>query len=67
MRAETEALFSFIQNKQHHVYRHRVDWDLATEYASRGLPDDKRGVFYEALELICENLQMLSKEGLPEK
>jgi len=40
---------------------------VAVEYASRGLPDDKRGVFYEALDLICENLQILSKEGLPEK
>ena len=40
---------------------------VAVEYASRGLPDDKRRVFYEALELICENLQTLSKEGLPEK
>ena len=36
----------------------------AVEFASRGLPADKRGVFYEALELITGNLQKLSKEGL---
>lgn len=36
----------------------------AVEYASRGLPAEKRAVFYEALELITTNLQMLSKEGL---
>lgn len=42
MKAETEALFSFIQNKQHHIYRHRVDWELATEYASRGLTPMER-------------------------
>ena len=37
----------------------------AVEMASRGLPAEKRAVFYEALELITANLQMLSKEGLP--
>lgn len=36
----------------------------AVEYASRGLPAEKRVVFYEALELITANLQKLSKEGL---
>lgn len=37
----------------------------AVEQASRGLPAQKRAVFYEALELITANLQALSKEGLP--
>lgn len=37
----------------------------AVEIASRGLPREKREVFYEALELITANLQTLSKEGLP--
>ena len=37
----------------------------AVEIASRGLPAEKRAVFYEALELITANLQTLSKEGLP--
>ena len=37
----------------------------AVEHASRGLPGEKREIFYEALELITANLQMLSKEGLP--
>ena len=36
----------------------------AVDAASRGLPAEKRIVFYEALELITANLQMLSKEGL---
>lgn len=39
----------------------------AVEYASRGLPAEKRIIFYEALELISHNLQTLSKEGLPKK
>lgn len=37
----------------------------AVEYGSKGLSDEKRAVFYEALELIAANLQNLSKEGIP--
>lgn len=37
----------------------------AVELASHGLPEEKRFVFYEALELITANLQKLSKEGIP--
>lgn len=36
----------------------------AVECASRGLPEEKRVVFHEALELICHNLLALSKDGL---
>ncbi len=39
---------------------------LAVETASKGLAPEKRAVFYEALELITNNLQQLSKNGLPE-
>ena len=38
----------------------------AVELASKGLDPQKRAVLYEALELICNNLQTLSKNGLPE-
>ena len=38
----------------------------AVEYASRGLSEEKRQVFYEALALITANLQGLSREGIPE-
>lgn len=41
-----------------------VKASAAVEQASRGLPAEKRAVFYEALELITANLQILSKEGL---
>ena len=40
---------------------------LAVENASQGLSQEKRIIFYEALELITGNLQKLSKTGLPEK
>lgn len=37
----------------------------AVEYASRGLVEEKRAIFYEALEMITMNLQDLSREGIP--
>lgn len=39
----------------------------AVEQASIGLSDDKRAVFYEALELITNNLHRVCKEGLDAK
>ena len=39
----------------------------AVELASLGLPDEKREIFYEALELITTNLQKLSRDGIPQK
>ncbi|MBQ8176508.1 MAG: hypothetical protein IJ035_05670 [Oscillospiraceae bacterium] len=38
--------------------------EAAVEYGGKGLTDEQREVFYEALGVICENLQQLSKEGL---
>lgn len=40
---------------------------LAVELAGAGLSDEDRAVFYRSLELITDNLQALSKEGLPPK
>lgn len=41
--------------------------EAAVELASFGLPDEKREIFYEALELITANLQKLSRDGIPQK
>ena len=38
----------------------------AVESASRGLSDEKREIFYEALELITNNMQGMSRDGIPE-
>lgn len=38
---------------------------LAVEHAGNGLTDDQRATFYYALELITNNLQRISEEGLP--
>lgn len=39
---------------------------VAVEMAGKDLSDEKRSIFYEALETITSNLRQLSKEGLPE-
>lgn len=39
---------------------------VAVELAGRGLDDDRRAVFYEALHLISNNIQTLSEAGVPE-
>ena len=38
---------------------------VAVELAGSGLSSEERETFYRALELITENLQKLSKDGLP--
>ena len=38
---------------------------IAVELAGAGLSDETREIFYAALEQITNNLQVLSKEGLP--
>ena len=38
---------------------------LAVEFGGRGLSDEQREVFYDALERIANNLQVVSEQGLP--
>lgn len=40
--------------------------NLAVEIAGKDLTDEKRTIFYEALESIASNLRELSKDGIPE-
>ncbi len=35
-------LYNTIINKEHHKYRHNVDWDLANEYSNKGLSPIER-------------------------
>ena len=39
---------------------------VAVELAGAGLSEETRDIFYTALEQITENLQILSKQGLPQ-
>ena len=40
---------------------------VAVELAGKGLTDDQRAVFYEALGLIERNLRNISRTGLPDE
>ena len=37
-----KKLYDFILNKEHHKYRHSVNWDLATEYSTNNLSPIER-------------------------
>ncbi len=39
---------------------------IAVEAAGQGLTGEQRQVFYSTLQLIAENLDKISKEGIPE-
>lgn len=39
---------------------------VAVEYAGRRLTDENRRVFYESMAILAHDLQIISKEGLPE-
>ncbi len=38
--------------------------EAAVEYGGKGLTDEQRDKFYEALEIVCSNLEELSTKGL---
>lgn len=40
---------------------------IAVELAGNGLTPEEREIFYKALGLITENLQLLSRNGLPQQ
>lgn len=40
---------------------------VAVEHAGKGFSDEHRAIFYQVLGTITENLQNLSKDGLPVK
>lgn len=47
-----KAFYETILNKKHHVYRHEVSWNLAEEYASKGLTPIERMV--DRFERLCK-------------
>lgn len=46
-------LYNFILNKEHHQFRHEVEWDLANEYSQKGLTP---------IERMTDRLEKLTKE-----
>ena len=46
-----KTLYNFIVNKEHHKYRHKVDWNLAEEYSSKKLSPIER--MADRFERLC--------------
>ena len=47
-----KAFYELILNKKHHSFRHEVNWNLAEEYASKGLTPIERMV--DRFERLCK-------------
>lgn len=47
-----QKLYDLIVEKKHHIYRHRVDWDLASQYADQKLPPIAR--MADRFERLCQ-------------
>ena len=56
-----KELYNYILNKEHHKYRHSVDWDLAGEYAKKGLSPIER--MQDRFTRLCEEEKAVILEG----
>ena len=54
-------LYNFILNKEHHKYRHSVDWDLSGEYAKKGLSPIER--MADRFTKLCDEEKPVILEG----
>ena len=54
-------LYNFILNKEHHQFRHSVDWDLANEYANNGLSPIER--MADRFTRLCDEEKAVILEG----
>ncbi len=56
-----KKLYDFILNKEHHKYRHSVDWDLAAEYSAKNLSAVER--MSDRFEKLCQEEKAVILEG----
>ncbi len=54
-------LYDFILNKEHHKYRHCVDWDLSLEYAEKGFNPIQR--MSDRFERLCDEEKAVILDG----
>lgn len=54
-------LYNYILNKEHHTYRHSVDWKLAEEYAQKGLSPIER--MADRFERLCDEEKAVILDG----
>ena len=62
MTSTFEKLYNFIVNKEHHKYRHTVDFKLAEEYSAKGLSPIER--MSDRFRRICEEEKAVILEGM---
>ena len=55
------GLHNFILNKEHHRYRHPVDWNLAEDYCAKGLKPIER--MSDRFERLCDEEKAVILEG----
>ena len=55
------SLYSFILNKEHHKYRHTVDWTLAEEYSAKALSPIER--MADRFTRLCDEEKAVILEG----
>ena len=56
-----EKLYKFVANKEHHIYRRKVDWNLAEEYSAKGLSPVER--MTDRFMRVCEEEKPVILEG----
>lgn len=61
MNSTYEKLYQFVLNKEHHAFRHSVDWDLASEYAQKGLSPIER--MADRFTRLCNEEKAVILEG----
>lgn len=54
-------LYNYISNKEHHIYRHTVDWNLCCEYAQKGLSPIER--MADRFERLCDEEKAVILDG----
>ncbi len=54
-------IYNFILEKKHHQFRHSVDWNLAEEYAAKGLSPVER--MADRFERLCKEEKAVILEG----
>ncbi len=56
-----KKLYQFVLDKKHHAFRHSVDWDLASEYAEKGLTPIER--MADRFTRLCNEEKAVILEG----
>ena len=54
-------LYDYILNKEHHKYRHNVEWNLAEEYANKGLSPIER--MRDRFTRLCDEEKAVILDG----